>query len=267
MFHILFTILLITIFTIPFAFSKSSETSGLSQKIIQLRNEVSELSNDFKTEKELIKSKIQTYALEKLDLESQIRRKKIQLKTIDEKIKTAKSIENIENADLTQLIAHFFEFESSRLLQSLPYKIQERTDYIQQLKEKFLDQKNSDEKTLQLLWTHIEDEIQLSKDVSLDKDILKINGKSTIVEIAKVGMLMMFFKTSEGKTGFLNFSNNQWSPRFFEIKSNTQLVQLFFENLKKQIRTGYFEFPQIPLKTQYNIDTQNAKSEEKNENA
>ncbi len=266
MFRFTFQILLVSTFTIPFAFSKNLNSTELSESIILLRNEVSELSNDFKTEKELLKTKIQTYALEKMDLESKIRRSKLQLKSINEKIKNAKSIENIENPEFNQIISNFLDFELGRLAQSMPYKLEQRKSYIKDLRAKFLDHNNSDEKTLQLLWTHIEDEIQLSKDVSLDKDILKISGQQILVEIAKVGMLMMFFKTSEGQTGYLRFSNNQWSPRFFEDNKNKQLVELFIENLKKQIRTGYFEFPRIPLKTLYNIDKQNAKSKENNEN-
>lgn len=262
MFKIIFIGLIIIVFACPYAFS----AADLSEKIIELRNEVSQLSDDFKTEKELLKSKIQTLALEKMDLDSKIRRQNLQVKDLNDKLIKAKSIKIIKHPEFDDIILTFLEFEQKRLNATIPYKFKERTDHIKNIKNDFLEEKVSSDKLLQTLWTHVEDEIQLAKDISVDKDILNIDGQSTLVEVAKVGMLMLFYKTSNGNIGYMEYSNGVWSPRTINSSGNILLVENFFDSLKKQVRTGYFEFPKIPFKQNFNDIKQNAKTGDKNDN-
>lgn len=262
MFKIVFIGLIIIVCACPYAFS----SSDLSEKIIELRNEVNQLSDDFKTEKEILKSKIQTFVLEKMDLESKIRRQNLQVKDLNDKLIKAKSIKNIKHPEFDEIILSFLNFEQKRLNVTLPYKFKERIDHIQNIKKDFLEGKASSDKLLQTLWTHIEDEVQLAKDISIDKDIINIDGQPTLVEVAKVGMLMLFYKTANGDIGYMEYVGESWSPRPINSSANVLLVEDFFESLKKQIRTGYFEFPKIPFKQNSNDIKQNAKTEDKNEN-
>jgi hypothetical protein len=261
MLNLFFVSIIILVLAIPYAFS----AEDLSEKIIQLRNEVSDLSDDFKTEKELLKSKIQTLALEKMDLDSKLRRQNIVFKSLQDKIKEAKLLKNVKRPEFDQTITTYIEFEEHRLVNTLPYKIQERRQHIDKIKNEFLEEKSSADKTMQMLWSHIEDEIQLAKDISLDRDIIVLDGQPTLVEIAKVGMLMLFYKTANNQYGYMEYAQGKWKPSLLASSSSSLLIENFFESLKKQIRTGYFEFPQIPLKPNLNLMKQNAQAGEKND--
>lgn len=261
MLNFFFVTIIILVFAIPYAFS----SEDLSDKIIQLRNEVSELSDDFRTEKELLKSKIQTLALEKMDLDSKLRRQEISLQATQKKLTQAKSLKDIKYPEFDQIISTFLDFETQRLTKTLPYKLEERLDYIQKIKTDFLEDKSPSDKILQNLWSHIEDEIQLAKDISLDKDVLTIDGQPTLVEIAKVGMLMLFYKTADGQYGYLDYKTGPWKPVLISDSGQSILIESFFESLKKQIRTGYFEFPRIPLKPNQIEMKTNAQAGEKND--
>lgn len=262
MFKVFFVLLVI--FTITFPFALASQ--DLSSQIIKLRSEVDSLSEDLKTEKELLKSKIQNLAIEKMDLDSKIRREKIKIKAQEQKINKVEKPEILALEDYNLIIKNFINEEYSRVSSSLPYKRKERLDYLDTLIKDFEKGANTAEKTLQFLWTHVEDEIQLAKDVLLDRDFVQIENKEKIVDVARVGMLMMFFKTEDNKYGYIKYDGLQWKPEIFKLSQNEKLVSDFFTNLKKQIKAGFFDFPQIPLKIYEKQELRNAKSGAKNEN-
>ncbi len=256
--------LIVLVLYIPFyAFS----STDFATKIMQLRDEVGALSDDFKTEKELLKAKIQTLALEKMDLDSKLRRQNLQLNAINDKIAKAKNLKDLKNPEFDKIIAQFMDFETARLKKSLPFKRTERLQSLEQIKNDFLQTKNTPEKTLQLLWSHVEDEIQLAKDISIDKDVIDLAGQPTLVEVAKVGMLMMFYKLSNGELGYIHLSPEGWTPKILPNSQSSLLIESFFSSLKKQIRTGYFEFPKIPIKSSTPNPKQNVKRGEKNDQA
>lgn len=263
MFKYLFFIAVLLVIICPFAFASEVD---LSNKIIQLRMEVNTMSEELKSESELLKSRIQTLALEKIDLDSKIRRQKINLKNANLKLSEVKDNSDHIEKNFSKEIVQFLNDESIRIQKSIPYKKTERINYVQTLKKDYLSDKNSEIKTLQLIWTHVEDELQLAKGISIDKDILEIDGKSTLVEVAKVGMVMMFYKTPDGKLGFIKFDQSKWMPTLFEDTSSKNLVNLFFENLRKQIKIGFFTLPMVPVKNVTPVTNQNAKKDQRNKN-
>lgn len=88
-----------------------------------------------------------------------------------------------------------------------------------------------------------EDEIRLVRENGIHKDTVIINGKPYIVDVAKVGMMGMFFKTGDGKYGIVKKSEQGYKVVMLEKSEDKEKIDRLFDSFKKQIRTGYFILP------------------------
>lgn len=72
---------------------------------------------------------------------------------------------------------------------------------------------------------------------------IELAGEELLADVVRVGMVMLFFKTSDGSVGYAARSDGNWEYRRLEKREDQRLVEALFESQKKQIRIGYFELP------------------------
>ena len=78
-----------------------------------------------------------------------------------------------------------------------------------------------------------------------------IHGTEQLVDVVRIGMVMLFFKTAEGAVGHAVKQGDTWTTRTLTEPEDRKRVLRLFDNFKKQIRVGYFEIPNaLPESTQ-----------------
>ena len=61
--------------------------------------------------------------------------------------------------------------------------------------------------------------------------------------MARVGMVMIFYKTKDGRVGKAEWKNDRWVWTPLHDPDDRKRVFTLFDSFKKQIRTGFFELP------------------------
>jgi hypothetical protein len=63
--------------------------------------------------------------------------------------------------------------------------------------------------------------------------------------VAKVGAVMLFFRTADGRVGAARYGSGGWRFEAFEDEVQQKQVLAYFDSLGKQIRQGWFELPNV----------------------
>lgn len=95
------------------------------------------------------------------------------------------------------------------------------------------------------LWQFIEDESRLTKENSLQQQIINKDNNLQQLELAKIGMWQMFYKTANGDIGIIKTRAgvDQFIP-LKESKDQTLVLNLM-DSMRKNIRIGQFNLPLI----------------------
>ncbi|MFZ8934416.1 MAG: DUF3450 family protein [Bacteriovoracaceae bacterium] len=125
----------------------------------------------------------------------------------------------------------------------LPFKITERNKALDELDKQVSKGIVDPFKGANRLWAFVEDEFRMAKENGIYQQTIQINGQERLVSVAKIGMMMLFFKTSDNKYGWATKTSKGWNYKYASTKIEKDQVFTLFDSLKKQIRTGYFEIP------------------------
>jgi hypothetical protein len=126
---------------------------------------------------------------------------------------------------------------------TLPFQRQQRREEVRKIRERFSGNLIDVEAAIAQLWAVVEDEIRLGRESGIYRQTLTVEGKEHLVEVARVGMAMLFFKTGDGRYGLLERQGNDWVPEVLTRKEESKMVATLFDSFRKQIRTGFFTVP------------------------
>jgi len=93
------------------------------------------------------------------------------------------------------------------------------------------------------LWAFIEDEIRISRENAIYSQSVMIDGRNVLVDVAKLGSVMMFFRTRNMEYGRAIYTSKGWRFELLDSNTDKEQVARLFDSLRKQIRQGYFELP------------------------
>ena len=77
----------------------------------------------------------------------------------------------------------------------------------------------------------------------LDRQTLTLEGGEVLVDVARLGMVGMFFVAGDGRTGQAVRQGDTWTWTVHTDPEDTARVLELVDNLKKQVRVGFFELP------------------------
>jgi predicted RNase H-like nuclease (RuvC/YqgF family) len=222
----------------------ASSIDNLAEELVKLRAEVERLHEKVDLEKESFSMKFKSLQMQKAELEANIRREETRIQKLTLNLDKAKekNIQKVEDSKNLQPLALATIDNLKRTLQkTLPFKLVEREVAIDEIKTLILSNSIAPESALNKIWSFIEDEISLTKTNTLHKQTIEIDGEEKLVDVAKIGMVMLFFKTTEDKTGYLKPDRSGFS--YAKDEEEEKLILELFDSIKKGIRTGYFKIP------------------------
>ncbi len=125
---------------------------------------------------------------------------------------------------------------------SLPFKREERIRAIEDLAER-LDTGASLPKLANQAWALVEDELRLTRENGLYRQTLNLEGDEALVEVAKLGMVFLYFRTPDDRYGMAVPNDSTWRYGLLSDREDQERLARLMESLRKQIRQGYFELP------------------------
>ena len=141
------------------------------------------------------------------------------------------------------------------MLAGLPFKQQERISDLTAISKQLDDGLISPEAAASRLWSIIDDELRLSRESGLYRQVIELNGEEVLAEVVRLGMVALFFRTAEGTLGHAVRDGNRWTYVAYDASTDGDRraraqVETLFELFQKQVRTGFYKIPNILPQTE-----------------
>lgn len=220
--------------------------ANLVDSIMSLRADVESLYSKVQENKDAHKAQMKSFAMQKADLEAQINRKETAGKQVALEIEnTQKEIEKIseKNEDIKPLLIASLEQLKQQVNSGLPFKVKARSADLDKIQSQLESAAITPERALSQLWASYEDALRLTKENGIFKQEITVGGKDKLGEVAKLGSIMMFFRTPDGDMGYVKKSDGEYRYELATKDNEQKNITALFDALKKQIRTGYFTLP------------------------
>jgi len=223
-----------------------SNTDNMAESLMKLRSQVETIDSQIDDEKDAYKASMKSLTSQKSELEATVSRQELKIKQINKELTNVKGsiTKASKNSEgLKPLVMEAIDNLITYMKSSIPFKTNERIESVQQVKDQLNSSLITPQKALSIVYNSYADEIRMTKENGIFKQTIELNGKSKLVEVARIGTAMMFFKTPNDTVGYVTKDASNWSYKE-ELNKEKQIQILnIFDAFKKQIRTGFFTLP------------------------
>ena len=99
------------------------------------------------------------------------------------------------------------------------------------------------DKALSQLWSLYEDELRLRRETGLINQVVIVEGQELLAEVARFGMMLMYFKTEDGRYGKVVQADEGYRYVLATAPAETDLLETLFTAMKRGIQVGPFSLP------------------------
>ncbi|MBE9568556.1 MAG: DUF3450 family protein [Proteobacteria bacterium] len=223
---------------------------NLSEKLVTLRGQVSDLSSELQQLREEHKLEMRGLITQKNTVSANIKQEEISLdQQKEDLLENKKLIREIGADEETIKSALLIETEKLKLYveHGLPFKAVGRLRSIDSYRRNLEAGVITSHKAVNTLWSMIEDELKLARDNGVYRQSVSIKNKEHLAHVAKLGMMMMYFRVSGGQGtdqyGRFRGRGNKWIAEISKDDKESGQIKSLFASLEKQIHIGYFELP------------------------
>jgi len=221
-------------------------TMKMGRQLMELRGEVEALSTELEISKNEMRDELRSLAAQKAELEVSISKEELRLKQVRqalEKNRERAQEEQFSKDFMTPLVLEQVERMRSYIKQALPFKVPERLAELDRIQEQVETSNIQPEKAMAQLWAMAEDELRLTRENGLYRQMVVVDDEEMIADVARIGMVMMYFMPADGRTGMVVRSGDGWEYRVVSDRDDRRRILTLFDALKKRIHEGYFELP------------------------
>ena len=225
--------------------ANADDFDNLAQNLVKIRAQVEELQTQLDLDKQDHKNELSSLTSQITDLEVEKRRKSLLVEELRNKITELE--ENIvadhQSDDIKPQLKSTLVQLKQHVTQGLPFKSSERLEMFAKLETQLDNGSVDSRKIANKVWALIEDEIRLAKENGLYQQTVVLEGENKLADIAKVGMMYLYFKTRDEQVGLARKDSGQWRYQKITDPVARKQVETLFDALKKQVRQGFFELP------------------------
>lgn len=231
---------------VPMSTAWSKQPSQMAVELARLRSEVEALSARLEEKKEIFRAKMRSLAMQRSSLELSLQREKQRLAQLQKKQnKRQEQTEDIvkQTRQLTPVLLGTIGRLRWRVQTGLPFQTSERLRLLDDIAKKVKAHGLDPREGIQRVWSFLEDEFRLNRENGLYKQVITLQGKQMLVEVVRIGMMMLFFCTKDGRCGRAVREKNDWSFVPFLAKEEHLQIQALFDGFRKKIRVGFWLLP------------------------
>lgn len=221
--------------------------SNLAQQIVERRARVETLSDEVAQTREAYAEQVRSLAAQIADVEVQTNRERLQLLQLDQDLERARaeiaaaegSVTDVEPIVRTALAAY-----RTYVREALPFQTEDRLAEIDNL-EQILDDGNVEPRTvLTRLWNTVQSEFRLAGESGLFRQTIEVEGESQLAEVARLGMVLMYFRTFDDRYGYVvPVGGGRWEYLVATNREEARQISELFEGLRRNLREGFFDLP------------------------
>lgn len=219
---------------------------NLANQIAERRSQVEVLSARLDLIKTENNEELRSLASQKADLETQIKREEIRLQQVDrdmEQYRTRLEDNRASMAEVEPLVRNLLLGLKEYIAWGIPFQAPQRTAEVEKLLEMLEDGRVDSSSILSRTWNMVESEFRLAAENGLYRQTIELNGEEQLAEVARLGMVMLFFHGFDDDYGYAVRTPDGWEYRRLEDRKSKEQLAVLFESFTKNLREGYFELP------------------------
>lgn len=239
--------LLVLALTLASAQLQAQESfSTLADRLIEMRGEVDSLQSELNVQREEHKNRMAYLTAQLADLEASENREALRVRQLEEDLEEMR-VEVAAAGDTSETLApvvlNHISLMRRQVTTGFPFKVRERQAALDEIANRLESGATNAQRAANRLWAFVEDEIRISRENAIYSQAIELNGENVLVDIAKLGNTMMYFRTRDRSYGRAVPAPGGWTFELLGSAEDKKQVAELFEALRKQIRQGYFELP------------------------
>ncbi len=229
----------------------AQQADSLTERLITLRGEVDELQSELNVRREEHKNRMAFLTAQLSDLQASRDREQLRVGQLEgdlEEMRLEIAAAGVSSESLTPFLKDQITLLRAQVQTGFPFKVQERLSELDELETQLDNGVVTAQRGINRLWAFIEDEFRISRENAIYSQSIALNGENVLVDIAKLGSAMMYFRTRDLDYGRAVETPQGWRFEMLESPGEQEMVARLFDSLRKQIRQGFFELPDaLPL--------------------
>jgi hypothetical protein len=225
---------------------------NMAHSLMTLRSDVQKLDAQIQDEKDGYKASMKSLVMEKNELETTLAREDLKMKQIAQelnKVKTQIEKASVNSEGIKPLVVQALEALKEQIAKDIPFKTKERLADLEGISSQLESGLVTPQKALALTWNSYADAIRMSKENGIFKQTIMLDGADRLAEVARIGTVMLYFKTPDERVGFVQKDAKGYVYQESLGKEEQQQIVALFDAFKKQIRSGYFVLPNALMET------------------
>jgi len=240
------TLLTCSLIATPILVQAQDSDSSLSARLIEMRGEVDSLQSELNLQREEHKNRMAYLTAQQADLEASKDREALRVRQLEEDLEEMRlevAAAGDTSETLTPVVLDHISALRNQVSSGYPFKVQERLAALDEISSQLENGVVNAQRAVNRVWAFVEDEIRISRENAIYTQSINLNGENVLVDIAKIGNTMMYFRTRDKSYGRAVSTGSGWRFELLESPADQEQVAVLFDSLRKQIRQGYFELP------------------------
>lgn len=228
------------------AHAERGRVAKLAAKLASLRGEVESLSSELSGQKQKLARQLRSLGAQQGELDAVINRERLRLEQLQARVaKRRREVD--QRGDKLRALRPVVVAAAAALAASidsgLPFKRDERRRAVVEIVERMQAKVVAPDVALARLWTRLSDELRLTRESGLYRQQLELDGQKQLVDVARIGMVLLYFRTSNGRYGMAQRRDTSWRFVLLSSPAHRRQIAQLFDALKKRIRSGLFSLP------------------------
>ena len=243
--HIILILLAVLLALPPRVYAQDA-TDTLAARLIEMRGQVDRLQTDLNLQREEHKNRMAYLTAQLAELDASRDREALRVRRLEQELEQSR--EQVAGAGvgsdtLKPVLERHVLALREQVRSGFPFKVGERLAELDDLESQLGNGVITPERGFNRLWAFIEDELRISRENAIYTQSITLQGNNVLVDIAKLGNAMLYFRTRDLRYGRAVASSEGWRFELLESASDQEQVAVLFDSLRKQIRQGYFRLP------------------------
>ncbi len=215
-------------------------------ELARLRQDVEARSHELGLAKEELRGRLKAIEAQKMEIEVAIRREELRLAQIEGEAASRReelAAHDTSGETLGPALRESLAAVRAEVERGLPFRKADRLAELDNLLRQLDAGDITAETGIARLWAFMEDELRLCREVGMDRQIVQLSDGEVLADVARLGMVGIYFRTDGGVTGSAVREGEGWRWQAFTSRDDQKAVESLFEKLRHGVRSGAFILP------------------------
>jgi len=221
-------------------------TETLTNHLVEMRGQVDQLQSELNLKREEHKNRMSYLTAQLAEMEANRDREELRIRQLEQELEQMRESVNaagLTSEALTPVVLRYVDQLRSQVRTGFPFKTGERMAALDEIESQLNSGVITAHRAFNRLWAFVEDEFRITRENAIYTQSINLAGDNVLVDVAKLGNAMMYFRTRDFKYGRAVDSGSGWRFELLGSASDQEQVARLFDSLRKQIRQGYFQLP------------------------